>query len=625
MLLPTLNPQFDPVGTGPEFDVQTNGSLVVPLGVSSLEREYGSLDAPVLTEIAGIAVERNQSDRFQWGKKINGEFFTNSCDTAADNMNTAVIEANLVGENGWQIRKIGTIGTLTTVENAAANTLIAGYETARFWDDSPVPPLGFDVTDPPSYAHTLSILKSPDGRFYTVDTWGNSPEFERVYPVGDGETFFSKKPGQRATLDAEFRLHQNFYGRPWDVVPPDDPGTTESDSLQSPSDPSPTSPVTDVDVVTSLDPNDKLGLLGVGDERYITPDNLFRYTIRFENFATASAPAQEVLVRDTLDLAVLDASTLELGQIRFGDTRVNVPPGRTAFSARVPFGENLEVVITAGLVVETGVLTWRFASVDTETGDLPADPFDGFLPPNQSPPEGEGSVSFRIRSQPGLPDGAVVRNEARIFFDLNEPIDTPPWVNVVDHRAPTSAIAGLDATQADTLFAVEWGGSDGAGSGLAHYDVFVSKDGDPFYLWQRRVPFDSTSFAGERGSTYGFYTIATDQLGNREAPKTEPDAVTAVGVAAEGFAGLPEALTLGAARPNPTAGRATFRYGLPTAGRARLQVYDLLGRRVATLADGDQAAGWHEATLARGLAPGLYVVRLQAGREAQTRKVTVVR
>jgi hypothetical protein len=79
-------------------------------------------------------------------------------------------------------------------------------------------------------------------------------------------------------------------------------------------------------------------------------------------------------------------------------------------------------------------------------------------------------------------------------------------------------------------------------------------------------------------------------------------------------------------RPNPLAVTTALRYALPEAATARLEVYDLLGRRVAVLADGAHEAGWHTATLdGRLLAAGTYVCRLQAGDAVATQKVLVVR
>jgi len=54
----------------------------------------------------------------------------------------------------------------------------------------------------------------------------------------------------------------------------------------------------------------------------------------------------------------------------------------------------------------------------------------------------------------------------------------------------------------------------------------------------------------------------------------------------------------------------------------RLAVYDLLGRRITTLADGLQAAGRHTITWTpEKLAAGLYLVRLEAGGHTETRPV----
>jgi hypothetical protein len=84
------------------------------------------------------------------------------------------------------------------------------------------------------------------------------------------------------------------------------------------------------------------------------------------------------------------------------------------------------------------------------------------------------------------------------------------------------------------------------------------------------------------------------------------------------------ALELGGA--NPFRAATTLRYALPEGGPVTLTVYDVLGRRVATLVDGEKAAGRHTATLdGRRLASGAYFVRLQSGDRVQTRRVQLVR
>ncbi|HEX8298027.1 MAG TPA: T9SS type A sorting domain-containing protein [Rubricoccaceae bacterium] len=83
------------------------------------------------------------------------------------------------------------------------------------------------------------------------------------------------------------------------------------------------------------------------------------------------------------------------------------------------------------------------------------------------------------------------------------------------------------------------------------------------------------------------------------------------------------ALTLAVA--NPIRGAAQVRFSTETAQDARLALYDVLGRRVATLVDG-AVSGTQSVTLnTAGLAPGVYVLRLTAGADVLTQTVTVVR
>ena len=86
------------------------------------------------------------------------------------------------------------------------------------------------------------------------------------------------------------------------------------------------------------------------------------------------------------------------------------------------------------------------------------------------------------------------------------------------------------------------------------------------------------------------------------------------------------AVTLLPTRPNPVRERTTIGYRLPAAGPVRLDVLDVLGRRVATLVDGPQRAGDHEVTYdASGLGAGVYLYRIQAGAAVASRWMTVVR
>jgi hypothetical protein len=79
--------------------------------------------------------------------------------------------------------------------------------------------------------------------------------------------------------------------------------------------------------------------------------------------------------------------------------------------------------------------------------------------------------------------------------------------------------------------------------------------------------------------------------------------------------------------PNPFSRQTTIEYALPEAQTVRLVVYDVLGRRVATIADGRREGGFHRVRweAGRGLPSGTYFLRLRAGEQTRTQKLPVVR
>jgi hypothetical protein len=89
---------------------------------------------------------------------------------------------------------------------------------------------------------------------------------------------------------------------------------------------------------------------------------------------------------------------------------------------------------------------------------------------------------------------------------------------------------------------------------------------------------------------------------------------------------LPGSFTLHQNFPNPFNPTTTIRYDLGQATQVTLEVYDALGRRVATLVDGFVAAGEYTATFsAKDLASGLYLYRLTAGDQVTMKKMVLLK
>lgn len=92
----------------------------------------------------------------------------------------------------------------------------------------------------------------------------------------------------------------------------------------------------------------------------------------------------------------------------------------------------------------------------------------------------------------------------------------------------------------------------------------------------------------------------------------------------------PAALALAPPHPNPTTHAATVAYDLPEPSDVDLTVYDVLGRRVATLAQGPQEAGryaveWRTSSASSGVYIVRFVAEGIARRAHATRRLVVVR
>jgi len=279
--------------------------------------------------------------------------------------------------------------------------------------------------------------------------------------------------------------------------------------------------------IQSKDPNSKSGPNGVGPAQWVSGQQPLTYDVSFENLPAATAPAQQVAVTDQLDASNVDLSTLSLGPIAFGSNQLIPPAGSSTFAATVDLrpAVDLLVEVTGSLDPNTELLTWKFISIDPATGNPPTNPAIGFLPPDINPPQGEGSVLFTVMPKQGDATGTQITNQATIVFDANPPISTPTWLNTLDVTPPVSKVGPLPATEKGTAFKVKWSGTD-QGSGIQNYTIYASDNGGPFTAFLINTSATSTSFTGQAGHTYGFYSISRDLVGNVENPKTSPEATT---------------------------------------------------------------------------------------------------
>ncbi len=390
-------------------------------------------------------------------------------------------------------------------------------------------------------------------------------------------------------------------------------------------------------VVGAFDPNDITGPAGFGDENWIAADQVLPYTIRFENDSTlASAPALAVNITQQLD-STIDARSYRLGNFGFGDFVFTPPANSAYFSERLDVVDSLGVYvdITAGINLNTRTIFWNFNSVDPVSGQTPTNPFAGFLPVNDNSGRGEGFVSYTVAANSDVQSGDVINAEAKIVFDTNEPIDTPPIFHTIDADAPESAVDTLAAQTLTPSFQVSWSGADiTPGAGLQSYDVYVARDSSDFELWLSDTTVTQEIYRGELGHTYRIYSIARDNTGNVQPLDVSAIVATRVDTTVVGIdedGNLPKVFALHPNFPNPFNPTTTIRYDLPEPSKVKIVIYNVLGQKIKTLVNQRQPAGYKtiiwdgKNESGQQIASGFYFYRMVTEKFSKVRKMLLIR
>ena len=165
------------------------------------------------------------------------------------------------------------------------------------------------------------------------------------------------------------------------------------------------------------------------------------------------------------------------------------------------------------------------------------------------------------------------------------------------------------------------------GAGWADF-YLVKTDSFGETLWTRTYGGSNTDFglSFQRTSDGGYvmvgWTVSFGALGwDIYVVKTGPDLSTASNPSP-----LPEALALYQNYPNPFNASTRITFDLPKAGFVTIKVFDVLGRKVATLMNGVREAGHHSIRFdGSGLPSGIYFYRLETGGMHEVKKMVMLK
>ena len=229
------------------------------------------------------------------------------------------------------------------------------------------------------------------------------------------------------------------------------------------------------------------------------------------------------------------------------------------------------------------------------------------------------------------PDASAV-----LASDITEP--APPAAN----GTPANAAALLPPRPIDLLpcfrIPTQPVSDSSCTSGNASFTVAALGTGPFTYQWRKNgVPINSETNSSAVTATLSLMGLSSGDAGSYDCVISNPcgdvtsnAASLTVCAASIGGGQPPQATRLAVAGPAPFRASTTLAFTLASAGEARLEVFDLQGARVRTLASGWHNAGtsevvWRgEDNAGRRVPSGVYFVRLQANGFIGTQRIVAL-
>jgi len=182
----------------------------------------------------------------------------------------------------------------------------------------------------------------------------------------------------------------------------------------------------------------------------------------------------------------------------------------------------------------------------------------------------------------------------------------------------------LNVTEADLSW--EATSDPDPGDSVAFYRVYVAEDS----LFSQADSYDVVGTtthvsALEHNYTYWWKVHAYDTYGLWQ-PSTEIWSFSVALSVPEDASGVPKDFAMEQNYPNPFNPTTTIRIAIPKSSRVVVEVYDILGRTVAKLADREFSPGYHSLSWGcRTCAAGIYFIHMRAENFVQTRKMLIVK
>ncbi len=201
---------------------------------------------------------------------------------------------------------------------------------------------------------------------------------------------------------------------------------------------------------------------------------------------------------------------------------------------------------------------------------------------------------------------------------IAQPNETVDLILTLENRGGSTASpvsATITTTDPDAIIvegSASFGSIPGSGTG--------DNSSSPFTVTIAGLPSDDTiefDIAISTGSRYDTWDVVTLVLDLSQTGIEE--------------GGIPLVFALRQNYPNPFRSGTTIAFGLPQPSDVRIDVYNVAGRKVATVLNDEMPVGWHAATwngrdsTGNEVSAGMYFSRIEAGSKTASKKMILVR
>ncbi|MFA5834926.1 MAG: family 10 glycosylhydrolase [Bacteroidota bacterium] len=295
--------------------------------------------------------------------------------------------------------------------------------------------------------------------------------------------------------------------------------------------------------------------------------------------------------------------------------------GGQDYSKLMPWWSDTIKIVANGRHLYTGNAVYRLSVSES---NWPASEIQNQINLNRVNSRSQGFVAFSSRSVTnnlkGIQDS--LRNNQFRYPALHP---TMSWLDNVPPLAPVNLIS----LTSNNLVQLQWQKSGTASDNdtARYFAVYRARTPDTINVNDIRqiiaiTTKDTTKFtdnAVANGSSYSYVVTAFDKLHN-ESDASAKTTITVTGVAEE--ITLPYTFTLHQNYPNPFNPVTTIHFVLQQTDYTILKIYDVLGREIATVIEGELEPGDHQYQFSgENLSSGVYLYRLISRNFVETKKM----